>query len=88
MEAHLDKTCFIMCGNRKYKDMVAENLKRNPLMFGDFLLKERESDRYLGQVVHGGGLDKTAEAPVKERAGRIKGEALEVKAIIEDFKMA
>ena len=44
LEAHHDKTCFIVCGNRKYKEMVAENLKRNPLMFGDFLLKDRESD--------------------------------------------
>ena len=53
----------------------------------DFLLKEREPDRYLGHVVHGGVLDKSAEATVKERAGSIKGAALEVKAIIEDFKM-
>ena len=37
--------------------------------------------------MHGRGLDKSAEATVKERAGSIKGAALEVKAIIEDFKM-
>ena len=87
LEAHPDKTCFIMCGHSKYKDMVAKDLKRNPLMFGGIELKQRESDRYLGQVLHGAGLDMSAEATVKERVGRIKGATLEIKGIVEDFKM-
>ena len=56
-------------------------------MFGDFQLKQRESDRYLGQVLHGAGLDMSAEATAQERVGRIKGATLEIKGIIEDFKM-
>ena len=87
LEAHPDKTCFIVCGNTKYKETVKKNLENNPLMFGDFRLKQRESDRYLGQVLHGGGLDMSAEATVQERVGRIKGATMEIKGIIEDFKM-
>ena len=36
LEAHPDKTCFIVCGSKKYKQNVMEDLKRNTLMFGNF----------------------------------------------------
>ena len=70
LEAHPDKTGFIVCGSKKYKEKVESDLKSNPLMFGTFPLKQRECDRYLGQMLHGGGFDKSAEATVQERAGR------------------
>ena len=62
--------------------MQAKDLKRNPLLFGNFPVKQREHDRYLGQVLHSGGLDRCAEATVQEMKGRIKGAAMEVKSII------
>ena len=65
LEAHPDKTCFIVCGNRKFKDNVEKDLKRNPLLFGNFPVKHRKHDRYLGQVLHGGALDCSAEATVQ-----------------------
>jgi hypothetical protein len=49
--------------------------------------KERESDKYLGQILHGGGLEESALATAKERAGRIKGATLEIRSIIEEFQM-
>ena len=54
-------------------------------MFGDFEVKVRISDKYLGQILHGGGLEESALATAKERAGRIKGAAIEIKGIIEEF---
>ena len=87
LEAHPDKTCFIICGHTKFKEIAETDLKRNPLKLGDFMVKQRLHDRYLGQVLHGGGLDRSAEATVEERMGRIKGATMEVKGIIEDFQM-
>ena len=57
------------------------------MKFGDFPVKERVSDKYLGQVLHGGGLDDSALATVRERAGKIKGVSMEIKTIIEEFEM-
>ena len=57
LEAHPDKTCFIVCGSRKYKAKVNEDLDKRELMFGTFPVKRRECERYLGQMLHGGGLD-------------------------------
>ena len=87
LEAHPDKTCFIVCGNKKYKESIESNIKKSPLMFGEFAVQHREYDRYLGQILHGGGLDRSAEMTVTERVGRLKGATREVKAIIEDFQM-
>ena len=87
LEAHPDKTCYIVCGTKKYKQKVAQDLERNSLMFGEFQVKEKKSDKYLGQVLHGGGLDQSAEATVQERMGRVKGATMEIKSIIEEFQM-
>ena len=56
-------------------------------MFGTFPLKRRECHRYLGQMLHSGGLDRSAEATVQERSGRIKGATMDIKTINEEFKM-
>ena len=56
-------------------------------MFGNFVVKERVSDKYLGQILHGGGLEQSALATVQDRAGRIKGATMEIKSIIEEFQM-
>ena len=56
-------------------------------MFRSFPVKQRAYNSYLGQILHGGGLDCSAEVTVQERKGRIKGATMEVKSIIEDFQM-
>ena len=87
LEAHPDKTCYIICGSKKYKEELHCDIQRNPVKFGNFLVKQRGSDRYLGQILHGGGLDLSAEATILERQGRIKGATREIKGIVEDFRM-
>ena len=87
LEAHPDKTCFIVCGSKRFKENAEFDLQRSPIMFGDFLVKQRVSDRYLGQILHSGGLDMCAEATVQERVGKLKGATMEIKGIIEEFQM-
>ena len=66
---------------------MEKDLSRNPLMFGQFTIKQKESDKYLGQVLRGGGLEESAAATVRERLGRIKGATMEIKSIVEEFQM-
>ena len=87
LEAHPDKTCFLVCGSKSFKHKIEEQLVENPLKFDNFLVKRRESERYLGQVLHEGGLARSAEATAKGRAGVIRGATMEIKSIIEDFQM-
>ena len=51
-----------------------------------FNLKEKERDKYLGQVIKS-NMATSALATVQERSGKIKGAAIEIKGIIEEFQM-
>ena len=51
-----------------------------------FKLNIMSSTKYLGQTI-GCSLSRSALETVKSRAGKIKGAAMEVKAIIEDYEM-
>ena len=48
-------------------------------------MKENISDKYLGQVLHGGGWEGSTLATVQERAGKIRGAAMEIKYITEEY---
>ena len=87
LEAHPDKTGYIVFGTDTYKREVSEQLKYNELSLGGFLVKRKEYDRYLGQILHTDGNRASAEATIKERGGKIKGAMFEVKSVVEDFQM-
>jgi hypothetical protein len=64
-----------------------KQLDSNPLHLGDFPVKQKEYDRYLGQILHSGGVRASAEATIKDRESKTKGAIFEVKSIIDDFQM-
>ena len=77
LDAHPDKTCYLVCGSKTFKDVSQKELEVNPLMFDKFLVKQKVCDKYLGQVLHCGGVEASAEATVRDRSGRIKGATME-----------
>ena len=87
LTAHPDKTCYIVCGSKNFKAKVEQQLRDEPLLFGSFDVKQRVSDKYLGQVLHSGGLGCSATATVQDRTGRIKGATLEIRSIVEEYTM-
>ena len=87
LEAHPDKTCFVVFGTTKYKEKIENQLETNPLYFGDFPVKKKDSERYLGQIIHSGGLAASCAATISDRAGKIKGATFETLSIIEEFRM-
>ena len=87
LQAHEDKTCYILFGSKKYKENVKKDLEHTPLMFGKFPSKQRVSEKYLGQILHSGGLSDSAKATVEDRSGKIRGAAIEIKSIVEEFEM-
>ena len=68
---------------KRFKEKVENYLKTNPLMFGNFAVKQKVSDKYLGQVLHSGGVETT----VQERSGRIKGATMEIRSMVEEYQM-
>ena len=70
LEAHQDKTGYILFGTKAFKEEVEREVEGRPLVFGEFEVKRKESDKYLGQVLHQGGLTSSVRATIQERAGR------------------
>ena len=87
LDAHPDKTGYIVFGSNRYKEEVANQLENCELSLGNFSVKRKEFDRYLGQILHTDGVRASVEATIAEREGKLKGTVFEVKSIIEDFKM-
>jgi hypothetical protein len=71
----------------QYKKQVRKELDICPLKFGDFVMKEKEQDVYLGDVLSSGGLAASVEAIIAHRMGRIKGSINETAAILKDWRM-
>lgn len=73
LEANRYKTSYIGCWAEAFNKKTEDNLKITPLAFGDFTVKRKKSDKYLGHIIHKGGLTKLVSATIKERTGMIKG---------------
>ena len=74
LEAHPDKTCYIlMKGTKKDGNKVENELKLNPVKFGSFAMSRKTEDKYLGQVLNEDGLAASVAATLASRAGKFKG---------------
>ena len=87
LDAHQDKTSYLVCGTEEYKAKTNKLLKEIPLQFGDFLAKRKVMDKYLGQVLHEDGLEASVRATIQDRTGKIKGAIFLTKSIIETYQM-
>ena len=86
LEAHENKSGVLILGSRKFQKKITKEIEENPIDFNKFNLNIKTTDKYLGQIFQS-NLSESALATVQERAGKIKGAAMEAKAIIEDFQM-
>ena len=86
LEAHKEKSGILILGSKAFRKKTEKELENNPINFGKFNLMIKNNDKYLGQIIES-NLTDSALATVNERQGRIKGAAIEVKAIVEDFTM-
>ena len=84
--AHPDKTGYLILGSEKRKQEIRQELENNPINFSKFNLKEKDKDKYLGQMIKS-DIATSALETVKDRVGKIKGASIEIKAIIEEFQM-
>ena len=87
LEAHKDKTGYILTGTDKYKAEIIKELEMNPLQLGGFQVKRKQYEKYLGQILHEEGLRKSVEATIKDRIGKIKGAIYLTAQIIDSFEM-
>ena len=82
MDLYQDKSCYIIIGSKKVTEEISEELKLCPLTLYGKSLKEKNSEKYLGDFIHSGGLSESADATVKERIGKMCATHRDIKSIV------
>ena len=87
LECHPDKTGFVVMGSSKYKEEIRKQVEEELIMFGSFETKEKKADKYLGDIFSSEGLGDSIVKTIQDRAGKVKIAMMEVKGVMEDFRM-
>ena len=86
LHAHPDKSGLLMLGSKEFQENTKKSMKETSIYLDNFCLQTKLSDKYLGQIFQS-DLSTSALATVKDRQGKLKGAAIEIKSIIEDYQM-
>ena len=86
LQLNRDKSVCIILGSKKQKREANEELEENPLKCGDFVTKQKEVEKWLGQYMSAAGLADSVAKTVEAREGKIKGACLEIATIVNDWR--
>ena len=79
-----DKSICIIIGTKKQKQDATKEIAEEPLICGSFETKEKQEDKWLGQIISAKGLADSVARTVASREGKIKGACLEISIIVND----
>ena len=77
--------CLVWSSTLQKKE-VKKELDEKPLQCGDVIIKVAESDKWLGDYLHTGGLAKWVLETRRQREGKGKGAAVEIVNIVDDWR--
>ena len=80
------KSVCLISGSKKQKQKASLELKENPLMCGNFEVKESQLEKWLGQYISASGLSDCVAQTVQAREGKIRGACLEIANIVNDWR--
>lgn len=81
-----EKSIVLVIGTKKQKGKISDEIKSKPLMCGHFETKEKQSEKWLGQLLSAAGLADSVKITVDARMGKIKGAAHEIAHIVNDWR--
>ena len=65
LEFHPDKTVHLVMGNDEKTKLIKNDIEKNPLLVDNFTMKGKISEKWLGDIIHEGGLSESVAATVK-----------------------
>ena len=83
-----EKSVCIIIGRKNQKKEITDQMEKEPLMCGSFRTTEKQTDKWLGQHISARGLEDSVAVTVAAREGKVRGAALEIAAIVEDWRSA
>ena len=86
LDLNVSKSSYIVCQNSTKAKDIQKELMDNPLKYDGIEFKEKQSEKYLGDMIDGRGLSESIAATIEERHGRIFSSVLEIRTILEDYR--
>jgi hypothetical protein len=62
-------------------------VQESPVLLGNITLKEKLTDKYLGDILNSMGLSASVDSTIKGREAKIRGAIYELRSLTEDFRM-
>ena len=87
LDLHSDKSCFLLVGTSKNVECLRKDLRINPLTLYRKELKEKTSEKYLGDLIHNAGNAASVRETVNDRYNKTVALIIEARAIIEDCRI-
>ena len=85
LDFNLDKSCYIIAGNKEAINRMKVKLKSNPINLCDQPMKEVHEEKYLGSIL-AASVNESIAATVARRIGIATRNIYEIRAIIEDSR--
>ena len=85
LDFNLDKSCFIVCGNKKARARLQSELDNNPLTLCGRRMKQVFVDKYLGDQLSV-SLSESVKATVNKRTGVATHSIYEIRSVIDDCR--
>ena len=86
LELNRDKSVYILQGSKKQKEQIRLQILKEPLMCGQFHMKEEKVSKWLGHYLSSEGLAISVAETVKHRDSKIRGASLEIAQIVNDWR--
>ena len=80
-----DKSGYILMGPQEQVEEARKRVMKNPIMCGEFKMKELEKEKWLGDQFTG-SLKQSVIATIKDREGKVRRAAYEIVNIVEDYR--
>ena len=86
LDFNLDKSCWLIIGNKKFKNKINNEVMTNPIMFCQKQMRLSESEKYLGDYMCT-SLSESVFVTVQRRKGLAMRLISELKVTIEDVRI-
>ena len=86
LDFNLDKSGFVVFGNKRRRLEILEQLKQNPLTLCQKKVSRFETFKYLGDYLSGEGLADSVNVTIAKRKGITKRTIYEIRSIVDDCR--
>ena len=86
LDFNLDKSCYLVIGNKEAQMDIKEKFRVNPLKLSGKCMKEAIEEKYLGDYISEEGLGKSTISTIKKRYNKVMNTLTEIRAVIEDTR--